>query len=222
MTAEDRVGAKRRIGLTSDRMFFSGMGLLLLGSVFLGFAPTYYLKTPDAPALTPMLHVHGAVLTAWYLFYIVQTSLVSAGRVDLHRKLGITGLVLAGAVTILSIGTTIVIRGFNDRIVFSAVAVVMFVGFIVAGWLTRRDGGAHKRFMLLAMISLIAPAVARFPFHVLPRSGLNSNVEALIFLLPLFVYDFAIRRKMHPVTLWGGLFVIAMVPFRVFLKDYVF
>lgn len=198
------------------------MGVLLLGSVFLGFAPTYYLKTPDAPALTPLLQIHGAVLTAWYLFYIAQTTLISARRVDLHRKFGVAGLVLAVAVTILSIGTTIAVRGFNDRIVFSAVAVVMFVGFMIAGWMTRRDGGAHKRFMLLAMISLMAPAVARFPVHVLPQSGLNSNIETLVFLLPLFVYDLAIRRNMHPVTLWGGLFVIAMAPVRVVLKDYVF
>lgn len=222
MIADHQIGTKRRIGLASDRIFFGGMGVFLLGSVFLGFAPTYYLKTPDAPPLTPLLEVHGAVLTAWYLFYIAQTTLVSARRVDLHRKFGMAGLVLAVAVTILSIGTTVAVRGFNDRIVFSAVAVAMFVGFMVAGWLARRDGPAHKRFMLLAMISLMAPAVARFPIHVLPQSGLNSNIEALVFLAPLFVYDLVVRRKMHAVTWWGGLFVIAMVPFRVFLKDVVF
>jgi hypothetical protein len=54
--------------------------------VFLGFAPTFHLRgsIPERAA-TPLpgyLHVHrGAVMTAWYLLYLVQTMLV------VYRKL---------------------------------------------------------------------------------------------------------------------------------------
>ena len=51
-----------------------------------GFARTYYLKELYAtPALPILLHIHGAVMTLWYVLFIVQVRLVAAHRVALHR-----------------------------------------------------------------------------------------------------------------------------------------
>ena len=64
-----------------ERYFFTGMSVLILGTVFLGFAKTYFLAGVfRAPLPSWVIHIHGAAFTSWVLFLIVQTSLVSAGR----------------------------------------------------------------------------------------------------------------------------------------------
>jgi hypothetical protein len=68
----------------------------MLASVFLGFGPTYYLVGVfHAPLPSRIIHIHGAVFSCWILLLIVQNSLAWAGRVDIHRKLGLAGFLLA-------------------------------------------------------------------------------------------------------------------------------
>src|SRR6266481_4123742 len=77
-------------GRRYDNYFFSGMALLLAATVFVGFAPSYYLAGIfRAPLPSMIVHVHGAVFTGWILLFITQTSLVSSRRVDIHRRLGV-------------------------------------------------------------------------------------------------------------------------------------
>jgi len=78
-------GAAAR-GRSRDHRFFTGMAIAMLLTVFVGFAPTYYLGAAfGAGQLPTLLHVHGAVATAWMLLFLTQATLVSAGRTDLHR-----------------------------------------------------------------------------------------------------------------------------------------
>src|SRR5947207_15350077 len=85
-----------------ERYFFSGMSVLILGTVFLGFAKTYFLAGVfRAPLPSWVIHIHGAAFTSWVLFLIVQTSLVSAGRIDVHRRLGMVGFGLACVMVVL-------------------------------------------------------------------------------------------------------------------------
>jgi hypothetical protein len=92
VTKEPRALPGRRY----DHLFFSGMSLLILATVFVGFARTYYLAGVfHAPLPSLTIHLHGAAFTCWILLLVTQTSLVAAGRVDIHRKLGIAGFLLA-------------------------------------------------------------------------------------------------------------------------------
>ena len=76
-------------GRRFDHIFFSGMALLMLVTVFIGFAPTYYLAGVfHAPLPNLLIQVHGAAFSCWILLLVAQTSLASAGRVDIHRRLG--------------------------------------------------------------------------------------------------------------------------------------
>jgi hypothetical protein len=85
-----------------EHLFFSGMAVLILGAVALGFACTYYLAGLfKAPLPTWIIHVHGAVFSTWILLLIVQTSLVSVDRVKLHRRLVIVGFGLACLMIVL-------------------------------------------------------------------------------------------------------------------------
>ena len=86
-----------------ERRFYTRMAWLLVALIFLGFAPSFYLKwlgisfpRPNPP-LIPNLILHALVFTAWVLTFLAQVSLVAAGRRDLHRGLGMFGMALGAA-----------------------------------------------------------------------------------------------------------------------------
>src|SRR5208337_3999874 len=56
-----------------------------------------------APLPNLLIHLHGAVFSCWILLLVTQTSLVSAARVDIHRRLGIAGFRLGCAMVILCV-----------------------------------------------------------------------------------------------------------------------
>jgi hypothetical protein len=67
-----------RRGHRFDDFFFSAMALLILTTVFVGFARTYFLAGIfRAPLPSLVVHIHGAVFSSWILFLIAQISLVS-------------------------------------------------------------------------------------------------------------------------------------------------
>jgi hypothetical protein len=99
------IAARRR-----ERIFYIGIAIVIVGVVFGGFARTYFLRPFfDTQPLMPLLHLHGFVFTSWLVLYITQTVLISAKRVNVHRRLGIAGAVIA--VFMILIGsTTAIIR----------------------------------------------------------------------------------------------------------------
>ena len=84
---------------THDRLFYGGMAIAMGLTVFAGFSSTYYLRFfaggPEATLtggpFSALVHVHGALFTAWVLLFIVQTALVARRRVAVHRRLGVAG-----------------------------------------------------------------------------------------------------------------------------------
>jgi hypothetical protein len=157
-----------------DHRFFTGMALACALTVFIGFAPTYYLRAAfDGPPVpTRLVHLHGAVCTAWILLFIAQTSLIAAGRTDLHRRLGAVGAGLA--VALLVVGWFTAIEGARrgrtppggpPPLAFLSVpmgTLAVFAILVVIGLANRRRRDTHKRLMLLATIALLTPAIARF------------------------------------------------------------
>ena len=86
---------KNPIGRRYDHLFFSAMSILILLIVFIGFARTYFLAGIFyAPLPSRIIHFHGAAFSCWVLLLVVQTTLVSAHRVDIHRRIGIFGFCL--------------------------------------------------------------------------------------------------------------------------------
>src|SRR5260370_1053723 len=85
----------------TDRIFFPSMAIAAALAVFVGFWPTYFLRASTLPPLTPLYHVHGALFMTWIFLLITQTALVAGRRTDIHRRLGVAGAVVAGAVFIL-------------------------------------------------------------------------------------------------------------------------
>ena len=87
------------VGVGRRDPFFFGMSIVLLLTVLIGFAPTLYLRAfRDSPPLPGHLYVHGAILTGWFAWLVLQASLIKANRVAQHRRLGAVGAILCLAV----------------------------------------------------------------------------------------------------------------------------
>ena len=217
-----------------DRVFYSGMAIAMALTVFAGFAPSYYLRWLDGgPAatvsgapITSLIHLHGAVFTAWVVLFLVQTGLVAARRVRLHRKLGIAGAALAAVMVV--VGWSTAIAGARagsappgvDPLVFLVVPVfdlMLFTGFVTAAIVARRNKEAHKRLMLLAYVAIMIAPVARLP-GVLPLGPLGFFGLTLLFVLLGVAYDLISRRRVHKVYVWGGLLLAASMPGRLVLS----
>ncbi|MGC0772146.1 MAG: hypothetical protein WB543_04370 [Candidatus Acidiferrum sp.] len=211
-------------GRRYDHFFFSGMALLILASVFLGFAHTYYLAGIfHAPLPSRIIHFHGAVFTMWILLLITQTSLVAAGRVDIHRLLGIAGFLLACLMIVLGVlaatdslarpntasgidAKTFYIIPMTDMLIF---AVLVFCAFRA-----RFNPSAHKRIILIATIGIMIAAVSRWPFAMVHRKPLVAAMLSYFFLLMLMGYDFWSTRKVHRATIWASAFLIFVQQIR--------
>lgn len=225
-------GQQRTIG-AYDRAFYTGMAILMALTVLAGFGRTYYFRAFTGSAtfsgitsFTPLLHVHGALFTAWVVLFIVQTTLVARRKVAVHRRLGIAAVALAIAMIIVGWQTAIAAaaRGSAppgiDAIAFLVVPIfdiLLFAGFVAAAVAQRRNREAHKRLMLLAYVSIITAAVARIP-GLLAAGPLAFFALSFVFVLFGVIYDVISRRRVHPVYVWGGALLVVSVPLRLALS----
>src|SRR5450631_547401 len=87
-----------------DRVFFSAMIVALWAAVLYGFAKTYFLAgMVAAPLPNRLIHIHGAAFTLWMVLLLVQTTLISAKKIQWHRTLGLFGFGLACAMVVLGL-----------------------------------------------------------------------------------------------------------------------
>lgn len=205
---------------SAERIFFTGMAVVILITVFAGFSRTFYLRPYfQTSPLLPLLVAHGVAFSAWIILFVTQTTLVAAKRTRLHMKLGIAGIVLAVLMVIL--GTVVgIVRaklillpaGFTEPLVFLTIPLgdmLVFAIFVGAAFYYRKRVDIHKRLMLLATITMLPAAVARLPFTFIEQGG------ALVFfgipdllIVPMIIFDIVTRGKPHRVTVLGGLFLV--------------
>lgn len=211
----------------SDNLFFSGMAVIILASVFMGFARTYYLAGLfKAPLPNLLVHFHGTVFSCWILLLIAQTSLVAAGRVDVHRRLGLLGFGLACLMVVLGllVATDSVARhfapgeaGMRVRAFYTVPLSVMlaFGTLIYFAFRNRFNPAAHKRLILIATIAILDAAFERWP---VPATWWGERTAALLCTMPLLLlimgYDYWSRGKVYSTTLWASLFVVVLQQVR--------
>jgi hypothetical protein len=211
----------RQSKLRFENLFFSGMAVVILASVFVGFARTYYLAGVfKAPLPNLLIHIHGAVFSSWILLLIAQTSLVAAGRVDLHRRLGLLGFGLACLMVVLGLlaATDELVRHFAPgapgikALAFYVVPlsdIVVFSTLIFFAFRNRFHPAAHKRLILIATIVILDAAFVRWPISA-PWWNLRAAVLCCYALLLAGIcYDLWSTGKVQRATLWASVFLIA-------------
>jgi hypothetical protein len=212
----------------NDRRLYILAAILIPAIVLLGFARTYYLKpffnTPDIPGR--IVHLHGIVMTAWVVLFVAQVSLVARRRTKMHQRLGILGGVIAALVVIVGVLTALfaAARGATPGppalsfLIIPLGDMLIFAILIGLALYYRRKLPVHKRLMLLAAINLLTPAIARIPAQFIIDGGPLAffGLTDLI-LLAVVAFDTIKHRRLHPVFLWGTIFLIAMQPLRLLL-----
>src|SRR5258708_1045648 len=193
--------AKPSVGLPGrryDHLFFSAMALLMLATVFAGFARTYYLAGVfHAPLPNRIIHVHGAVFTCWILLVVREVSLVSAGRVDIHRRLGIAGVVLACLMVIVGVlaANDLLMRGGRAGLDAQAFYIVPLTDMLIFGTLiffafrARSNPPVHKRLIFVATTAVLIAAVGRLPFVVVHKIPNCAALFSSVFLPCLAACD---------------------------------
>lgn len=207
------------------RLFHTSMAVALLLTAVIGFGPTYFFKPlHPSPPLSPLLHVHGMVFTAWLVLLIVQSGLVRAERTDLHMRLGMVGAALAVVVVIL--GFTVAIyaarRGTAADgmtplafMIFPLGQTLLFGGFVGVGLWNRRKPELHRRLILLGTISMMTPAISR----MVDKRSVLAMFLTLGFVVVAMIQDWLSRRRVHPVYIVGGLILLVSGPLRALIGN---
>lgn len=218
--------------------FFLGMSAGLLAILLIGFSPTLYMRAFfDVPPIPLYLHVHGIVVTSWFVWLVFQASLVTVRRTDLHRRIGIAGAGLAVAVVIAGPMAT---RGLVSRletiglslesdiqivswvVSLNSTMILGFVVFLASALLLRRRPDAHKRLMLFASVSLIPPAIARISFWPIFSWATEPplvTTGSLLLVVPIIAHDLIIKGRLHIATVLGTLGVALVMLTPLILRD---
>ncbi|HTS11719.1 MAG TPA: hypothetical protein VMH00_06340 [Candidatus Limnocylindrales bacterium] len=183
-----------------------------------GFARTFYLKVFfGTPSLSGLVQLHGVVMTAWLVVFVTQTWLVASHRVALHRRLGTFAVGLAAVIVILGEALTILavrregrvhrIGPFHYLLGINTVNLLLFAVFVGLGYGARRKPELHKRLMVLAALTLLAPAVARVAL-LFTHAPLAQFLAFYILFVICVVVDTIRHRRLHPALALGSLLTI--------------
>jgi hypothetical protein len=205
--------------------FYNWVAIVLLLIVFIGFARTYFLRGVfGTSALSILLHAHGFLVTLWFALFLVQTRLVAMRRIDFHRRLGVVAAVVATLVVLVGmlVAYSASKRGFlahptsiRDTRGFAILCgfLLDFSVFVGTALYYRRRPEIHKRLMLLAGCSILAPAIGRIPLAFISSGGDWPTFVLLdLFVLLCISYDTIKHRKLHRAFGWGGLLLVATFP----------
>jgi hypothetical protein len=212
------------------RSFYVWMAGAFLLIAFGGFTPTYWAKVATGTfRAAPIIHIHGMLLFTWTCFFFVQTALVASGRILDHRAWGLAGIslftvmmcsILVGEATVLKRDEALGYGDASRR--FAAVTLCawpLMAAFFAAAIVKIRKPDVHKRLMVLLMVGIMTPAIARvfLTFFAPPGAvgppppfvSIPPGLVADLLLVAAIVHDWRTRGRPHPVYLYGGLVLVA-------------
>ncbi len=203
------------------RRFYTAVAIVAVLVVFGGFARTFFLKSAfGAPELTLLKIVHGIVMTAWFVLFALQSWLIESGRVRIHRRVGLGGIVLGGSVLIL--GTTLAIASARSGyaplgatplvfMAFPLMEMTLFATLFTTAILLRDRGAYHKRLMLIASLAMLTPAIARLPVDFIQRGGPPVFVGLTdVLIAACIAFDAIAHRKLHRASVVGFAVVVGV------------
>lgn len=214
-----------------DHWFYIAIGTFVVLLSLAGFAPSLLWPASRTVALpfTLAVALHAFFGSAWVALFLIQAILVATRRTALHRRLGLVGAVVA--VGFVLTGCWMFVqhadRGFDlsgdlmpggapaaPEVALVAVNQVVLFGILVGAaiWYRHRPP-IHKRLMLFATLGVmtgapIAHIVGHWPV-LQPIAAAVAGTLAVVLLLPSAIYDRLTTGRVHPVSLWGAVFVFS-------------
>ena len=212
--------------------FYVWMGMAFVLVAFGGFTPTYWAPVAAGTFKAPVIiHVHGFLMFAWTVFFLIQTVLVATGRTIDHRSWGLAGIALFTTIACaLLVGEMAVLKrdeaiGMGDASRrFAAVTLTawpLMVGLFTLAIVKIRQPEVHKRVMVLLMTAMMTPAIARVFLTFMAPAGAAAGgppppfvsippaLVADLFIVVAIVRDWRTRGRPHAVYAIGGPVVLA-------------
>src|SRR5579863_188766 len=157
---------------STGRHFYLWMAGVFVLIAFGGFTPTYWAPVASGTFHgPPILHIHGALLFSWTLFYLMQTAWVASGHTPTHRAWGLAGIALFSVLMCSILVTAITVvrldeaHGYGDAgrrfIAVPLLAMPVLIGFFSVAIAQVRRAETHKRLMYLIMVGFMHPAIER-------------------------------------------------------------
>ncbi|HKV24230.1 MAG TPA: hypothetical protein VJN93_06525 [Candidatus Acidoferrum sp.] len=208
-------------GPEAENRFFVAMSLLLLATVLVGFAKSYFLAgLVRAPLPNKLIHVHAVLFSSWILLLIAQASFISTSKFALHRKFGLFGFGLACGMCVIGVMaatdsmTRLKTFGSIDIRTFYAVPmfdILVFATLIFFAYRWRHDPATHKRLILIASITLVDAATGRDPLTKITHLPYLNNIFTQLYTVLIAGFDFWCLKRIHRATLLAGTFSIVML-----------
>ena len=198
---------------TGDERFFLRGAIVMALIIVVGFS--FQLAMGRSTFASPIrVHIHAVLFMGWMTIFVLQNILVSAGRVDLHRKLGwiavgwMVAMVISGFVVTMAMVQNGVVPFFFRPLhflIFDPVTMLAFAGLTIAAVINRRRTDWHRRLHFAGMALLLAPAFGRlFPLPLLqPLAWEVCLAACLAVLLGSIAIDSRRRGTVHPAWSWG-------------------
>jgi hypothetical protein len=235
-TATTLTSTQRRARSFVERWYFTGMAILMIAVSIAGFFPAIVHPVGRRAFLTLLAAVHGIVFLAWLLLFLAQSLLAATGRVQWHRRLGLTSVVLLALIIPLSFETTaaMVRRGFDlsgdqhagyppprgldvyTASIFNFGSLLTFAMLAITAICYRRRSEIHKRLMLFANITLMGPSVTHLIGHISPLELTPSEVliPFTLFLLAGVARDCVVAKRIRPLTAGLAIAIFLSLPIQ--------
>lgn len=185
--------------------------------------------------VTAQFIIHGILYLGWYILFAVQSHLSATQNITLHKKLGYMSLLLVCA--LIYSGTDMLVgvmqshdSSWTDGFLLSRTSFVLailhtllsFTGFYLLAIVFRKKLHLHKRFMILASLSMISASVTRVAFlPIIPIDGMIVTLLSTyaLLLVPVFIDRIAFGR-VHSVLKWGvPIYIITQIIFIGFMPS---
>jgi hypothetical protein len=197
------------------KYYFLIVSSILLGLSILAFSDNLITDVGQKSNSDPKFIIHGLFCFAWFIMLVIQTNFIKKGDYKAHISFGVAGLIAAIGVFITTLYIFVVIfNGWNNMEPMVKANRFLIFGFailVTLAYLKRKRLPYHKRLILVASFFMLGP--------ILSRSIARTNLDSLLisdlswdiaifgtwsaFFISLFIYDWTINKKFHPVTYIG-------------------
>jgi hypothetical protein len=202
--------------------FYFWMTVVMAIFVFGGFGMTYWqpMAAGSLQPLPPVVHLHGIMYSTWIVLLLVQAFLINVRNITLHRGLGQLGIAVATCVVLTGTLITILFGGFHisnpmpDYYHLMYLGVVAVINFSLLFFLAIRNvrkPDNHRRLILFATMSILAPGINRFymvPFglETLPLAAMYLTVDAM--LAAILLQEWRTTAKISATTITAAAIIL--------------
>ncbi len=190
------------------KYYFQTVSIFLLILSLIAFSDNLITDVRQESNSDPKFIIHGLFMFAWFIIFVIQANFIRKGNYAAHIKWGVAGMITAIGVFVSTVYVFVAIYKGWDAMPYFAKAnrffMLSFAVLVVFGYLYRKNGARHKRFIYMASLLILEPILSRVTGNLY-----IENVEGFIAIvwnglfISLFVYDWLTLKKIHKIS-WMG------------------